>query len=270
MVIKHNKGYKLPLTKQEIINKYISGLSCYAIAKECKCTAQSIYSILKKSNIKLRTLSQAATKYLHNQTFFDEIDTEEKAYFLGLLYADGNIFNNVLSITLQDKDKEILKKLKEFLQYTGPITIIKKLENRSNQVKLAITSPALVKALYKHGLYPNKGISLQFPMSIPKEHYVHFIRGYFDGDGCVYANHKSGDYLFSMIGPQEFLYSVQDILISNLAISRTKLYNPKNCKVTQLHTLTYQGRKNLRKIYSYLYDNSTIFLERKYSKFITI
>jgi predicted DNA-binding protein YlxM (UPF0122 family) len=70
MVIKQNKGYKLPLSKLEIINKYVSGASCYAIAKDCNCTPQTIYSIIKKSNTQLRTLSEAATKYTHNKDFF--------------------------------------------------------------------------------------------------------------------------------------------------------------------------------------------------------
>jgi hypothetical protein len=70
-----------------------------------------------------------------------------------------------------------------------------------------------------------------------------------------------------MLGPKDFLINVQNILIDNLAISRTKLYNPKNCKITQLHVLTYQGKQNLNKIFSLIYLNATVFLERKHSKF---
>ena len=267
MVIKQNKGYKLPLSKLEIIDKYNSGASCYAIAKDCNCTPQTIYSIIKKSGTQIRTLSEAATKYTHNKDFFSVIDTEEKAYYLGLLYADGNVTNNVLSISLQEKDKDILKKFKEFLNYTGPLLIINKSGNRQNQIKLSITSPKLVSDLFEHGLYPNKGTTLEFPTTIPKSLQHHFIRGYFDGDGCVYANDKSKDYLFSMLGPKEFLINVQNILIDALAINRTKLYNPKNCKITQLHVLTYQGKQNLKKIFSLIYSDATIFLERKHDKF---
>lgn len=269
MVIKQNKGYKLPLSKLEIIKKYILGSSCYTIAKECNCTPQTIYSIIKKSGTPLRTLSQAATKYKHNENFFSIIDTEEKAYYLGLLYADGNVSNRVLSISLQEKDGYILEKLKNFINYTGPILTINKPGNRQKQIKLSITSPTLIKDLFRHGLYPNKGTTLKFPTTVPKQLQHHFIRGYFDGDGCIYVNNKSKDYLFSMLGPQDFLINVQDILINNLEINRTKLYNPKNCKITQLHVLTYQGRQNVSKIFSLIYLNATIFLERKYNKFST-
>jgi intein-encoded DNA endonuclease-like protein len=267
MVIKQNKGYKLPLSKLEIITKYISGESCYAIAKDCNCTPQTIYSIIKKSGTQLRTLSEAATKYTHDKNFFNTINTEVKAYYLGLLYADGNVTNNVLSISLQEKDKDILEKFKEHLKYTGPLLSINKSGNRQNQIKLSITSPKLVTDLLKHGLYPNKGTTLMFPSTIPEKLQHHFIRGYFDGDGCVYANDKSKDYLFSMLGPENFLINVQNILINNLAINRTKLYNPKNCKITKLHVLTYQGKQNLNKISSFIYFKATVFLERKYIKF---
>jgi intein-encoded DNA endonuclease-like protein len=267
MVIKQNKGYKLPLSKLEIIDKYLSGLSCYAISKECNCTPQTIHSIIKKSGTPLRTLAEAATKYTHDKNFFSTINTEEKAYYLGLLYADGNVSNKVVSITLQDKDIKILEKFKECLKYTGPLLTINKTGNRQNQIKLAITSSKLVSDLLKHGLYPNKGTTLTFPLTVPKKLQHHFIRGYFDGDGCVYANKKSGDYLFSMLGPKDFLIKVQEILINSLALNRTKLYNPKNCKTTQLHVLTYQGKQNLNKICSLLYYNASVFLDRKHNKF---
>jgi intein-encoded DNA endonuclease-like protein len=267
MVIKQNKGYKLPLSKLEIINRYVFGDSCYVLAKQCNCSPQTIYSIIKKSGTQLRTLAEAATKYTHDKDFFNEINTEEKAYYLGLLYADGNVTNKVISISLQEKDKNILEKLKNYLSYTGPLLIINKIGNRQNQIKLSITSSKLVKDLLKHGLYPNKGTTLNFPSTVPEHLQHHFIRGYFDGDGCIYANNISKDYLFSMLGPKDFLIKIQDILISSLAINKTKLYNPKNCKITQLHVLTYQGKQNINKIFSFIYSDATIFLDRKYNKF---
>jgi hypothetical protein len=267
MVIKQNKGYKLPMTKLEIIDSYISGKSCYVIAKLCNCTPQTIYSIIKKSNTQIRTLSQSSTKYSHNQDFFSIINTEEKAYFLGLLYADGNVTKKVLSISLQEKDKPILVKFKDVLNYTGPILSVKKLGNRQQQWKLSITAPNLIQDLLPHGLYPNKGTTLTFPTTISENLYHHFIRGYFDGDGCIYTNNINKDYLFSMLGPFDFLSKVQSILIKELYLNKTKLYNPKNCKITQLHVLTYQGKQNLIKISDYLYNDANYYLDRKYDKF---
>jgi intein-encoded DNA endonuclease-like protein len=267
MEIKQNRGYKLPISKLQIIEAYQSGKSCYKLATICKCTPQTIFSILKKANIPRRTLSKAATKYTHDITYFDQIDTAEKAYFLGLLYADGNISKNVLSISLQEEDKIILEKFKMHIKYTGPVKLVKKTGNRKQQYRLSITSQFLVSALFKYGLYPNKGTSLIFPVNLNSLLYSHFIRGYFDGDGCIYTNNNHKDYLFSIVGPYQFLEYIQNILIDNLQLNKTKLYNPKNCKINNLHILTYQGRNNLIKIRKFLYKDHTLYLNRKYLKF---
>jgi len=270
MVIKQNKGYKLPLSKIQIIELYKSGNSCYKIANMCNCTPQSIWSILKKAEITLRSLSSAALKYKHNTSYFKEIDTQEKAYLLGLLYADGNIFNNTLSITLQEQDKPIIERFKKALKYTGPVLPIKKSGNRKQQWKLSVTSPDLVKDLLDHGMFPNKGFFLKFPISMPYKLASHFIRGYFDGDGCIYTNPKNHDYLFSVVSTKEVLKYFRDIFIHELGLSRTQLYNPPKAKNKNLYILTYQGKNNVRLIRGFLYKRANIFLQRKKDKFFSV
>lgn len=270
MVIKQNKGYKLPLSKIQIIELYKSGQSCYKLAKTCNCTPQSIFSILKKAEIPRRSLSEAAIKYKHNTSYFKKINTQEKAYFLGLLYADGNISKKVLSITLQEQDKPILEKFKNALKYTGPLTLNKKSGNRQSQWKLGITSTNLVKDLLNHGMFPNKGFFLKFPTTIPYNLTSHFIRGYFDGDGCIYSNSKNHDYLFSVVSTKEILEYFRDIFIQELGLSRTKLYNPPKVKDKNIYILTYQGKNNVKLIRSFLYKKANVFLQRKHDKFFSI
>lgn len=270
MVIKQNKGYKLPLSKIQIIELYNSGKSCYKIADMCNCTPQSIWYILKKAEILLRSLSSAAFKYKHNTSYFKEINTQEKAYLLGLLYADGNVSKNVLSISLQEQDKHIIERFKKALKYTGPILPIKKTGNRKQQWKLSVTSPDLVKDLLDHGMFPNKGCFLKFPINMPYKLVSHFIRGYFDGDGCIYSNPKNKDYLFSIVSTKEVLEYFRDIFIHEVGLSRTKLYNPPKAKDKNLYILTYQGRNNIRLIRAFLYKRAHIFLQRKKDKFFTI
>jgi intein-encoded DNA endonuclease-like protein len=209
------------------------------------------------------------TKYSHDTSFFDVIDTEEKAYFLGLLYADGNVSKKVISISLQEQDKHILDKFKECLKYTGPIISVTKKGNRKQQYKLTITSEPLVVSLSKWGMFPNKGFKLTFPQISPSL-YNHFIRGYFDGDGCIYVNPKNYDYLFSIVATKEVLEPLQNILIKELGLNKTKLYNPPKVKGMNLFILTYQGRINVALIKDYLYTNATIYLQRKYEKFMVL
>jgi len=270
MVIKQNKSYKLPLSKIEIIQKYNEGISTYTLGKMCNCSAVNIRRILKQGNVILRTLSEAATKYTFDKNYFKNIDSEEKAYFLGLLFADGNVFKRTMSISLQDQDKNILEHFKSSIQYTGPLLINNKLGNRRTQLRLSITSTSLATDLKLHGICKNKAFNILFPKCISEQLFSHFIRGYFDGDGCIYTNAIKNDYLISMIGPKLFLEDIQKILINTLGLSQTKLYNPQNCKETGLHTLTYQGKKNVLKIGQFLYQDASCFINRKYDKYLAI
>lgn len=270
MVIKQNKNYKLPMSKLEIIQKYDEGMSTYALGKICNCSAINIRRILKQGNVSLRTLSEAATKYTYDKNYFKNINSEEKAYFLGLLFADGNVFKKTMSISLQEQDKNILEQFKNSIKYTGPLLINNKLGNRQPQFRLSITSKSLAIDLGLHGICKNKAFHILFPKYISEKLFRHFIRGYFDGDGCIYTNPTKNDYLISMIGPKLFLEDIQKILIDNLGLSQTKLYNPKNCKETDLHTLTYQGKKNVLKIGQFLYQDASCFIHRKYDKYLTI
>lgn len=256
-------------SKIKISKSYLSGKSCYELAKEYNCTPTHIHYILKKTNTPRRSLSEASYIYTHNKDYFKKIDTQEKAYILGLLYADGNISKNVLSISLQEKDKHILETIKACLSYTGPLRSVKKSGNRSPQWNLYITSTTLVKDLLTHGLFPNKGFHLTFPQ-ISYNLCKHFIRGYFDGDGCIYSNPKNQDYLVSMVSTKEVLEYIRDIFIHELGLSRTKLYNPPKVKDKNLYILTYQGRNNVKLLRGFLYKNATIYLQRKYDKFFSI
>lgn len=103
---------KLTLDEQKILNLYISGLSTIRIAKEFKCCAATINKILHKHGIKLRTNKEYRTKYSFHHDFFSIIDTEEKAYWLGFMFADGNVRKNKNQSVIQIKvnDFEIIEK----------------------------------------------------------------------------------------------------------------------------------------------------------------
>jgi intein-encoded DNA endonuclease-like protein len=258
-------GSRIDIDDNLVIERYNELKNLKKVAKSFNVSLRPIVRILKKNNIELTN-----RRYDVNHSFFEVIDTEEKAYFLGLLYADGNVSKNVVSISLQEQDKSILEKLKNSLYYTGPLISIKKKDKRKQQWKLSITSEELVNNLFTHGLYHNKGTTLQFPNTIPPSLFVHFIRGYFDGDGCIYTNPKNHDYLFSIVAPETFLLKIQELIIKDLSLTKTKLYNPKNCKDTQLHILTYQGKKNILFIKNWLYKDATVYLKRKKDKFFNI
>lgn len=246
----------------------------YKLSSIYKRTPTGIMDVLKRGKIQSRNLSEASQKHSLNKDYFKKINNQNKAYFLGLLYADGNLSksSNNISISLDKKDKHILDKFKEEINSSRKIKLIikdKSIFKRKDQYRLDITNKIFYKHLLDKNLHPNKSLTLKYP-KIETNLQQHFIRGYFDGDGCVYSNPKKYDYLVSFVGTKEFLLETQKHLIKNCKLNKTKLYNPKTQKGNNVYILTYQGRKSVKKIQEFLYKNSSIYLTRKYKKFKSI
>lgn len=204
-------------------------------------------------------------KHTINDFYFNEIDTEDKAYFLGLLYADGCIVKNRnrISIKLQEQDKHILDTFLIYLNYSKPLVLKKYSEIKStynNQYLLYIDNKNIRDNLILHGCVPNKSQLIRFP-NIKKSLLNHFIRGYFDGDGSVF-NDKYGNMRFSLTSNLEFLESIQNILVENCNLNTTKI-----CKTGNVYSLHYGGNKLCNRIKKFLYKDATIYLKRKKLKF---
>src|SRR5579863_1325734 len=103
------------LTDLRVVNAYQmyveQKLSTYEIAKIFNCSANVIQKEFKKAHLPIRDASHAKQKYPINENIFDEINTEEKAYWLGFLYADGNVSKtNRTRLSLAEEDREIVDK----------------------------------------------------------------------------------------------------------------------------------------------------------------
>ncbi len=204
-------------------------------------------------------------KYKLNESFFETIDSEIKAYFLGFLFADGyvNEKNNVVDITIHNKDVEILNEFIKYLYPEGrPISIIRK-----KYVRLVINSKKIVSDLVRHGCIQKKTFKLKYP-NIQQKFDSDFIRGYFDGDGSVTNNNETLN--VSIIGTIEFLDSIKNILITNCNVNDTKYDDRHPNKNNNIRSLRYGGNILVNRIYHYLYDNSIICLKRKKNKFLDI
>ena len=213
-------------------------------------------------------------KYTFDEHFFDNIDTEEKAYIFGFLYADGynNETRGVVSLSLQEIDKEILDKISLSIKNTKPLQFIdmkKYHEGKShqNQYRLNLCSRHMSKTISKLGCFQNKSYSCQFPSFISPILLHHFIRGYFDGDGCIsytYDKRKRPCGSISFVGAEYFCKSLSShlsLLEINAAVSYDKHYD--EC----IRRVAFGGRNQLIKFYNYIYNNATIYLSRKKIKF---
>lgn len=227
----------------------------------------AVYRRCKKLNLNIPN-HHNALKF--NNTVFDNINTEDKAYWLGFLYADGNVHSNqnIISISLKKDDIEHLKKFKTFLNAKNNICIsTAKISNKEYPVcKLSVCDKYFKETLINLGCVPKKSLILKFPsLNIfeDKNLIYHFIRGYVDGDGCLTFS-KNGRLELSILGTKEFLEGICNIFPNKFAsihkIKRLKsnVYKIANCG------------KNADDVTYKLYSNSTIYLNRKYERFAVL
>ena len=99
---------------KDIISEYLNGYNIEFIAHNHNIGTGRVSKFLKENNTNIRTADVYNRKYTLNENYFDIIDTQEKAYIVGLLFSDGCIseINNAISISLKEEDKDILFKNK--------------------------------------------------------------------------------------------------------------------------------------------------------------
>ena len=262
--------------ENKIIKDYNEGLSGCKIAEKYEMKTHQVYYILKKNGIKSRSNKENSRKYTHNENFFEVIDCEAKAYWLGFIYADGYISiastgQKIFGISLSTEDKKHLEKFKKDIQATNPINIYKSTGygEGGTYCRIAITSEKTVNDLITKGVVEHKTNVLTFPTEeqVPKHLIHHFIRGYFDGDGCItsYKHQGYDKYKTSFVGTYQFLQSINNIIYENYNIKISKLY--KRRESHEVYSLEYGSNKRSKILYDFMYKEATIYLNRKYEKF---
>lgn len=200
-------------------------------------------------------------KYRVNEAFFDTW-TQEMAYVLGYFYADGSLedasYLRGKYIRVSSVEKYSILRIKKWLGSEHTIVEQKSTwENGKTRYLLRIGSHKLYDKLISLGLYPNKSLTIQFP-DISEEYLPHFIRGYFDGDGCVYfyrALGKRGKLVTKKLsviftsGSEIFLEKMNTILKRQLGLKQKKIY-----KGQRAYQLRY-GTSDSVKLFVLLYKN---------------
>lgn len=268
------KGSNNDDIKNQLLIKYKTEKDLRKLCIEFNIPYMSIYNLLKKEMVfnssfgKILRVSETR-KYSINEQYFNEIDCEEKAYFLGMLYADGtnSMKSTEIALRLQIDDYEILEKLNNLLQPNKPISVILKEGNRKIQYCLLINSKIISYRLNELGMTPNKTFTLKYPDWLHDELHQHFIRGYFDGDGCVSFNKLNKQLCFSFTGTENMMLGIQEKLINDCGYTLSKLNIRHPERYDNIRTLSYFGNGNSRKMYDYLYDNANIYMKRKKNKF---
>lgn len=253
--------------QKDIVDLYKNN-SITKLMKIYKVERHVINKILKHNKVNIRNRNIERKIYKVKSDYFDNIDNEYKAYFLGLLYADGCNTGKNITITLKEEDAYVLKEFSEKIYYNKRPLYFKnrKKEKQTykNQYTLCICDEQIRKSLEKIGLVERKSLICNVPNSeLSKDMFIHFLRGYFDGDGSVYiTKSKNRNYIrICVIGTKYFLNFLVDNIKKYSNININKLYQDS---ITEKIYYLKMGKKNdIKELYNFLYTNANIFLKRK-------
>lgn len=253
------------LNISQLLTDAKSGMSCNKLMQKYKIGHPKLKKILEENNV-IIVKSNRYTDDTFVNNIFEKIDTEEKAYWLGFIFADGFIAREDCSkkhkytfeITLSEKDKSHLEKLKAFFNSKKELTKHRsKLKTKKDTAsyRLSRQNKKLWTDLFNAGCHPNKSLILKFPSKdiLPENLKIHFIRGYIDGDGCIVKNKKHDLAYIGICGSESFLIEIERIFGSGHWGFSGKI-----------KTLSYSITKGIP-ILKQLYNNATTFLDRKYN-----
>jgi hypothetical protein len=212
-------------------------------------------------------------KFITNEMYFQNIDTEKKSYFLGLFAADGcNYINGNRTrcfISLKEEDKDILNVLNyEIFPNNDRKLIYKKSYGSSKpQYKFETFNKQISNDLISYGITPKKSQTLNFRFDrIPENLMNHFIRGYFDGDGCISSyqikNQTRKKYRISILSTKLFLENIVKYLPP--AITHSIKFRDG------IYELTISGNNQVKLFCDFIYKNSTTHLNRKHDRYIEL
>ena len=242
---------------------YLAGQSTLSIGKIFGVSYATVRNRLKIYGIKLRSAGAALNnsngrKHTFDEHYFESVDSESKAYFLGLIAADGGVSDRgSLRLGLIEEDAYLVERFREEIGTTDYCRYAPKRAHRRPFVYLNVCSKKLVSDLSKLGILPRKSLSMGFPKNT-KVLFSHFVRGYFDGDGDFRREKKGYRYLLARIcGTKAFLWGLLKRLQSEDVV-RSGSIRPHG----RIHRLSFSP-KNTETFADWLYRDATIFMHRK-------
>lgn len=263
-----NKSYS-KLTNEEkqiIIKAYFQKMPAMEIQKTLRISRRCYGSVLKEFGINGRLKN----RYFLDECFFDQIDTDSKAYILGFIAADGYVgdkkHNNIV---ISSKDVYILKKIKNEILFSGDIKGggYGGFVNSGECFRISFSNKHMADLLRNMGIVPNKSLTFfRIPRNIPIKFRVSFIRGYFDGDGSITyyeRRYLKNDREYTYPRGEMSIIATKPLLYEFISVLGIHKYSIKESKTSGLYYLFVSSKYELRKIYKDFYENSKICLDRK-------
>ncbi len=243
------------LTKSQIIKKFEIDL-------------KYLKRVLQKFNIKNeRRIIDSPRKYNYNRRYFNNIETQDQAYWLGILASDGYIQKCSTIVGLCVADEELVINLKNSINGNIPIVVKQGRKiSHQKQFRIHINSKEMINDLEKWGIIQNKAYRTKIP-KINEDLIRHFIRGYFDGDGGIYIKGKRRNITITSCS-REILKQIQSILqLKNMLTKRNHIYYPKKSKAAEL---IISSKEEVIKFLEFIYLDANLKLIRKYNLYLNI
>jgi len=257
--------------KQEVYKMKVDGLSYKEISFQTRIPYNTLTSWFRSKNLSQEQrskLKHPGIKYSYNMKLF-ETPNALTYYLLGVFYADGNVHQNLKTIILTSKDLDWLEAINKVVCPTSNIIFHPK---NCSYSYLRINNKIIVDWFVKSGCVPAKSLIVNYPTNMPAKYNSHFIRGVFDGDGCMaMSKPKKGTYVVNfkptIVTASEKFF---DIL--------TKVLNANNIKVSYhkskekdhystMYIIHMCGGANAVRFCEFIYKDNNICLQRKYDKY---
>lgn len=272
--------YYTQAEKEDILNMYSQGYSSLQIAEKYHKAASTIANNLKRWGAPMRSNAVNSKKYTCNENFFECIDSEEKAYWLGFLYADGYVSGTgdyncgLVGCSLSSKDRTHLEKMLESFDSNYPIhdyKVSSGYKPGTGYSRVVMRSSKLYDDAVAQGIVEHKTPIIQ-PPNIPKEYSAAFIRGYFDGDGSVtifrrkHWDRQRRAFAIKILGTVELLDYIKDFLTEN-HVAKIRKYHKRHSGDT-VKTLEFSGNQQVKHFLDLIYgDNPSVYLNRKFRRY---
>lgn len=253
--------------------RYCQRESISSLSTSFKTSPYKIRKILKQMGVKLEKRKGFKTNPTLNVNYFSEIKTQNQAYILGLMYADGNVVpyksktgsvgSYKIRIRLQEQDQNILREISKEILQKDIVKIINRKESQwSNIASFQIGNIQLGKDLIKLGCPPNKSNLIRLPSEkqVPLFLMNHFIRGFFDGDGYC---KKDKPIVTSFTSNKIFCEQLRLFLIKDQDLHFSIFKERKN----GYGSIYLSHIKNCKKFYDFLYKDAFLYMSRKRNNF---
>lgn len=208
--------------------------------------------------------------HIFNKDFFDIIDSEDKAYWLGYLAADGSLTSQKnskrINLSIKESDRDHLLKYKNSLNLDWLPKKKRIFLHSTNKEYFAyryiITSTKIFNDLVDKGITERKSLTLEPPKNVPQDLIRHWIRGYFDGDGSVFIDERDQKYQISIRGTVQVLTFIKSFIYTENELPNKALAQDIR-KDISCYRLAISSLENRLKFYESIIKDSTIFLDRK-------